>query len=93
MIKNAETLHAINSSVGGKVFYACLEGYIRLSGDSHLTCTTSDDLEHSWTGSVMACDQYSEDSKCKVNLSTEYILLNHSVITKSSAKCLSNLKP
>ena len=64
MIENAETLHAINSSVGGKVFYACLEGYIRLSGDSYLTCTTSENLVHSWTGSIMKCN---EDSKLKVN--------------------------
>ena len=59
-IENAETLYATNFSVGGKVYYACVEGYIRLSGDSYLACTTSDNLVHSWTGSIMNC---SKDSK------------------------------
>ena len=63
MLENAEASHSLNSPVGGKVFYACLEGYIRLSGDSYLTCTTSEDLVHLWTGSIMNCGLYSEDSK------------------------------
>ena len=64
MIENAEAFHILNSPVGEKVFYACLDGYTRLSGDSYLTCTTSDDLVDSWTGSIMKCN---EDSKLKVN--------------------------
>ena len=67
VIENAETSHSLNSSVGEKVFYACLEGYTRLSGDSYLTCTLSDDLVPSWTGSLMIC---SPDSKLKYIFST-----------------------
>ena len=64
VVENAEAFHSLNSPVGDKVFYACLEGYTRLSGDSYLTCTTSENLVHSWTGSIMKCN---EDSKLKVN--------------------------
>ena len=63
VIENAEVQHVVNSPLGGKVFYTCQEGYIRLSGDSYLTCTTSDDSEHLWTGVNIECIQYSEDSK------------------------------
>lgn len=55
VIENAEVLQAANLSAGGKVFYACLKGYTRLSGDSILTCTLSDNLVHSWSGSIMKC--------------------------------------
>ena len=49
--------------MGGKAFYVCLEGYTRLSGNPNLTCTTSDNLVHSWTGSIMNCGV---DSKQKI---------------------------
>ena len=61
VIENAEASQILDSGpVGAQVFYTCLEGYTRLSGDSYLTCTTSEDLVHSWTGSIMNC---SSDSK------------------------------
>ena len=55
VIDNAEGFHSLNSSVGERIYYTCVEGYIRLSGDSYLTCTTSDNLVHSWTGSIIEC--------------------------------------
>ena len=55
VIENAEASHSLNSSVGGKVFYVCMEGYSRISGDPYLTCTSTEDFKPSWTGSLMEC--------------------------------------
>ena len=63
MIENAEVLHAVNLSVGGKAFYVCLNGYTRLSGSPNLTCTTSDDFGLLWEGSILKCIEHDNDSK------------------------------
>ena len=80
MIDNARASHSLSSSVGGKVYYACLEGYIRLSGDYYLTCTTSDNSVHSWTGSIIECGLSREGGKCKGNLGTD---LKHSRLSQN----------
>ena len=61
-IENAEAAHNNISEIGGNVLYACLDGFVKVGGDSRLTCALADDKIAVWSGTHIKCDNI--DEKC-----------------------------
>ena len=54
-IENAEVALSRTSEIGEMVLYACVDGFIKVGGDSRLTCTLSKDNTATWAGAQIEC--------------------------------------
>ena len=59
-IENAEAAHNNISEIGENVLYACLDGFVKVGGDSRLTCVLADDNTAVWIGAHIKCDTIAE---------------------------------
>ena len=55
VIKNSDAAVSTTSAIGEMVLYACVDGFIKVGGDSRLTCTVSEDNTASWSGEPIEC--------------------------------------
>ena len=56
-ITNADAGSSKNESLGESVLYACIEGYQKSGGDTHLSCQLTESYKAEWIGTPLKCSK------------------------------------